>query len=72
MGEILVGTASWTDRSALWPLYEAGKLGALLFQFPPWFTAMTHVVFNNCCGDHAQRNAERMAALLGVEAAVEP
>ncbi len=24
--------------SALWPLYEAGKLGALLFQFPPWFT----------------------------------
>ncbi|GAA2735460.1 hypothetical protein GCM10010439_60320 [Actinocorallia aurantiaca] len=56
----------------MWPLYEAGKLGALLFQFPPWFTAMTHVVFNNCCGDHAQRNAERMAALLGVEAAVEP
>jgi len=34
--------------------------------------AMTHVVFNNCCGDHAQRNAERMAALLGVEAEVEP
>ncbi len=26
--------------------------------------AVTHVVFNNCCGDHAQRNAERMAALL--------
>ncbi len=25
--------------SALWPLYEAGKLGALLFQFPPWFPA---------------------------------
>jgi len=25
--------------SALWPLYEAGKLGALLFQFPPWFAA---------------------------------
>ncbi|MEO3783978.1 DUF72 domain-containing protein [Actinocorallia sp. B10E7] len=24
---------------ALRPLYEAGKLGALLFQFPPWFTA---------------------------------
>ena len=23
--------------SALWPLHEAGKLGALLFQFPPWF-----------------------------------
>jgi uncharacterized protein YecE (DUF72 family) len=24
--------------SALVPLHEAGKLGALLFQFPPWFT----------------------------------
>ncbi|GAA0952394.1 DUF72 domain-containing protein [Actinocorallia libanotica] len=24
---------------ALHPLHEAGKLGALLFQFPPWFTA---------------------------------
>ncbi|MFG2000990.1 DUF72 domain-containing protein [Spirillospora sp. NPDC048911] len=23
--------------SALWPLYEAGKLGAVLFQFPRWF-----------------------------------
>jgi uncharacterized protein YecE (DUF72 family) len=23
--------------SALWPLHAAGKLGALLFQFPPWF-----------------------------------
>ena len=22
---------------ALWPLYEAGKLGAVLFQFPQWF-----------------------------------
>lgn len=25
--------------SALWPLHEAGKLGAVLFQFPPWFPA---------------------------------
>ena len=25
-------------RSALAPLAEAGKLGAVLFQFPPWFT----------------------------------
>lgn len=25
--------------SALWPLHEAGKLGALLFQFPQWFPA---------------------------------
>jgi uncharacterized protein YecE (DUF72 family) len=25
-------------RSALAPLYDAGKLGALLFQFPQWFT----------------------------------
>jgi uncharacterized protein YecE (DUF72 family) len=25
-------------RSALEPLYDAGKLGALLFQFPQWFT----------------------------------
>jgi uncharacterized protein YecE (DUF72 family) len=24
-------------RSALMPLYEAAKVGALLFQFPPWF-----------------------------------
>ncbi|MFL6239377.1 MAG: DUF72 domain-containing protein [Actinomycetes bacterium] len=24
-------------RSAVLPLYHAGKLGALLFQFPPWF-----------------------------------
>ncbi|MBA2426324.1 MAG: DUF72 domain-containing protein [Actinobacteria bacterium] len=23
--------------SALWPLYQAGRLGVLLFQFPPWF-----------------------------------
>lgn len=23
--------------SALWPLHDAGKLGAVLFQFPPWF-----------------------------------
>jgi uncharacterized protein YecE (DUF72 family) len=29
----------WTRfLSALEPLYEAGKLGLLLFQFPPWFT----------------------------------
>src|SRR2546430_6720236 len=29
----------WTRfLSALDPLVEAGKLGALLFQFPPWFT----------------------------------
>jgi uncharacterized protein YecE (DUF72 family) len=26
-------------RRALAPLHEAGKLGALLFQFPPWFRA---------------------------------
>jgi uncharacterized protein YecE (DUF72 family) len=26
-------------RSALAPLYAAGKLGAVLFQFPPWFSA---------------------------------
>ena len=26
-------------RVALAPLYEAGKLGAVLFQFPPWFRA---------------------------------
>ena len=25
-------------RTALAPLHEAGKLGAVLFQFPPWFT----------------------------------
>jgi uncharacterized protein YecE (DUF72 family) len=25
-------------RAALAPLHEAGKLGAVLFQFPPWFT----------------------------------
>jgi uncharacterized protein YecE (DUF72 family) len=25
-------------RSALEPLKEAGNLGAVLFQFPPWFT----------------------------------
>lgn len=24
--------------SALYPLHEAGKLGAILFQYPPWFT----------------------------------
>lgn len=30
----------WTRfLSAVEPLAEAGKLGALLFQFPPWFTA---------------------------------
>ena len=36
---ILVGTASWTDNSLVrsQPLRRAGKLGALLFQFPPWF-----------------------------------
>ena len=28
-----------THRRALAPLYEAGKLGAVLFQFPPWFRA---------------------------------
>ncbi len=29
----------WTRfLSALEPLHEAGKLGLLLFQFPPWFT----------------------------------
>lgn len=26
-------------HTALAPLYSAGKLGAVLFQFPPWFTA---------------------------------
>lgn len=24
--------------AALWPLHEAGRLGAVLFQYPPWFT----------------------------------
>jgi uncharacterized protein YecE (DUF72 family) len=28
-------------RQALEPLREAGKLGAVLFQFPPWFTRTT-------------------------------
>ena len=34
-------------KEALWPLQAAGKLGAVLFQFPPWLTqsrqAMSHV-----------------------------
>jgi len=25
-------------HDALWPLHEAGRLGAVLFQYPPWFT----------------------------------
>jgi uncharacterized protein YecE (DUF72 family) len=31
-------------RQALEPLREAGKLGAVLFQFPPWFTRTTENV----------------------------
>ncbi|MFD0688100.1 DUF72 domain-containing protein [Actinomadura fibrosa] len=27
--------------------------------------ATTHVIFNNCCADHSQRNAARMAELIG-------
>jgi uncharacterized protein YecE (DUF72 family) len=31
--------ALWSEfRNALVPLRQAGKLGAILFQFPPWFT----------------------------------
>jgi uncharacterized protein YecE (DUF72 family) len=29
-------------RQALWPLHAAGKLGAVLFQFPPWFLLSQH------------------------------
>jgi uncharacterized protein YecE (DUF72 family) len=37
-GELL--DALWSEfRNALRPLDEAGKLGAILFQFPPWFLA---------------------------------
>ena len=29
-------------RQALWPLHAVGKLGAVLFQFPPWFLLSRH------------------------------
>ena len=49
-------------RTALAPLAEAGKLGAVLFQFPPWFTV-----------DDANRDYLRgiPARLPGMTAAVE-
>lgn len=34
--------------------------------------AELHVLMNNCCGDQAQRDATRLADLLGVEAVREP
>jgi uncharacterized protein YecE (DUF72 family) len=45
-GELL--DALWNEfRNALLPLKEAGKLGAVLFQFPPWFlankTSLAHI-----------------------------
>ena len=39
MADVLVGAASWTDRSLVksgW--YPKGASSAVLFQFPPWFT----------------------------------
>lgn len=49
-------------RRALAPLAEAGKLGAVLFQFPPWFTV------NAANRDHLRSIPER---LPGMTAAVE-
>jgi uncharacterized protein YecE (DUF72 family) len=86
---------------AIEPLRQAGKLGAILLQFPPWFpisrarkdyilscaqraaprqvciefrnptwmtpdnqAETTHVLFNNCYRDNAQRNARHLADLL--------
>ncbi len=40
-------------RSALDPLRAAGKLGCILFQFPPWFTASaTHEGYLDLCQAH--------------------
>src|SRR5580693_3672983 len=77
--------------AALEPLRDAGKLGAILLQFPPWFpisragkdysdkeladwapkvaglaedARVTHVLFNNCYRDNAQRNARHLVDLL--------
>lgn len=42
-------------RDALAPLHEAGKLGAVLFQYPPWFAISRE------SKDHLLRSRERLA-----------
>jgi len=49
-------------RAAIAPLQQAAKLGAVLFQFPPWF------VYRPSNLDHIQRSAELLA---GYQLAVE-
>jgi len=52
-GELL--DALWNEfRNALLPLKEAGKLGVVLFQFPPWFLA------NKANLAHIEQCVERM------------
>jgi uncharacterized protein YecE (DUF72 family) len=47
-------------RSALEPLRNAGKLGCILFQFPPWFTAnAAHAAYVDFC--QAQMPGDRLA-----------
>ncbi len=60
-GELL--DALWNEfRNALLPLKEAGKLGIVLFQFPPWFLA------NKANLAHIEQCVERMSGFrLAVE-----
>jgi len=44
-----------THRRALAPLHDAGKLGAVLFQFPPWFRA------GHDAREHIRRAARELA-----------
>lgn len=62
MPEELLG-ALWNEfRNSLIPLREAGKLGAVLFQFPPWFLA------NRASLAHIEQCLERMSGFrLAVE-----
>jgi uncharacterized protein YecE (DUF72 family) len=55
--------AAWNEfRNALLPLKQAGKLGVVLFQFPPWFLA------NKASLAHIEQCVERMEGFtLAVE-----
>lgn len=63
-GDILIpgDEAAAQFRAALTPLRDAGKLRAILFQFPPWFVA------NDRCRDHLCWVRDRFADdLLAIE-----
>ena len=62
-------SASWTSKDSQ-ERFRYDYSDAELKEWAPKISGLaedaqvTHVLFNNCCGDNAQRNARQLASLL--------